>query len=128
MWMLNNRLKRRVKTVVILTVILVLSCWSSVGADMTKTVTPRISLEEQYDDNIDLEPDNEESDWITLVSPGVLLELEDHDTLLSLDYEAGFSFYRDNPSRDSTRHMAEIALDQDVTAHTRLHISDRFTR
>jgi len=128
MWMLKNRLKRHVETVVALTVILVLSSWSSVGADMTKTVTPRISLEEQYDDNIDLEPDNEESDWITLVSPGVLLELEDHDTRLSLDYEAGFSYYRDNPSRDSTRHLAEIALDQDVTSHTTLHISDRFSR
>lgn len=124
----TGRQSKYLTGLVALTLILVLSWCSSAGADMQTTVTPRLSVEEQYDDNIDLEPDNEISDWITLVSPGFLFELEDRDTVLSLDYEAGFSFYRDETDRNSTRHNAEISLAQELTSHLTLNLSDRFTR
>lgn len=101
---------------------------TSALADMTRTLTPRISVDQQYDDNIDLTSTNEDSDWITLVSPGLSLELESLQTTLSLDYEAGFSFYRDDSSRNSTRHAVGFSWDQGLARHLSLHVSDDFLR
>jgi hypothetical protein len=104
--------------------------FSTVTADaaMKKTLTPRMSIQEQYNDNIDLEPDNEESDWITLASPGISLSLEGPDTRLNLDYEVGFSQYLDNSSRDSTRHQGQTTWEQDLSEHLRFRLSDIFVR
>jgi hypothetical protein len=92
------------------------------------TFTPRISISETYDDNIDLDPDNEESDWITVVSPGANLQFESQYTKLALDYEAGFSFYAKNSSRDTIRHRGQISWDQLLAEHLRLNLNDTFSR
>jgi len=97
-------------------------------AAMRKTLTPRISIQEEYDDNIYLRSDNEESDWITLVSPGIALALEGTDTTMNLDYEAGFSFYQDHSVTNTTRHQGQLAWDQRLTRHLRLQASDTFVR
>jgi len=92
------------------------------------TFTPRISIHEQYDDNVNLEPENEDSDRITLVSPGISLDLERPNTTMTLDYEAGFSFYADNSFRNSTRHQGRVVWDQDLSRHLRFNLSDTFIR
>lgn len=97
-------------------------------ADMRKMLTPRISIQQEYDDNIDLEPENEDSDWITLVSPGISLDLESPETRLNFDYEAGFSFYRDDSSNDTTRHQGRVSWDQELGRHLSFHLSDAFVR
>jgi len=101
---------------------------ATTGAAMRKTLTPRISIQEQYDDNIYLEPENEDSDWITVVSPGISLDLETPDTTMNLDYEAGFSFYQDDTNMNSTRHQGRVAWDQRLTRYLTLNISDTFVR
>ena len=98
------------------------------GARTRKTLTPRISLQEQYDDNIYLEPENEVSDWITVVSPGISLALEGPDTTMNLDYEAGFSFYQDDMDMNSTRHQAQADWIQRLTPSVRLQASEAFVR
>jgi hypothetical protein len=85
-------------------------------------------VSETYDDNIDLDPDNEESDWITVVSPGFNLLMETQRTDLILDYEAGFTFYAQDSSRDTTRHRARIAWDQLLAEHWRLNLNNTFSR
>jgi hypothetical protein len=97
-------------------------------ATMRKTLTPRISIQEQYDDNIHLEPEDEDSDWITLVSPGISLSLEGPDTTMNLDYDAGFSYYQDDTDMNSTRHQVGAGWDQDLGEHLRFHLSDTFVR
>ena len=92
------------------------------------TFTPRFSVSETYDDNIDLEPHNKDSDWITVVSPGGNFQLESPHSQLTLDYEAGFSFYARDSSRNTTRHRALISWDQLVAEHLRLNLSDTFSR
>jgi hypothetical protein len=100
-----------------------------IGRAQTKaTFTPRVSVSETYDDNLDLAPDNEESDWITTVSPGFLLELDSQKTQLDLDYEAGFAFYAQDSSRDTTRHRARISWDQLLAEHWRLNLNNTFSR
>jgi len=103
--------------------------FTGIGRAQTKgTFTPRVSVSETYDDNIDLDPDDEESDWITVVSPGANFQLETQYTQLALDYEAGFSFYAKNSSRDTTRHRAQISWDQLLAEHWRLNLNDTFSR
>lgn len=134
---LNERSDRTTRThvptkrsvvIVILVLISGLSFTDIADATMRKTLTPRISIQEQYDDNIYLEPEDENSDWITLVSPGISLSLEGPDTTMNLDYEAGFSFYQDDTDMNSTRHQARAAWDQDLTQHLGFHLSDTFVR
>jgi hypothetical protein len=106
-----------------------LMLFPEIGRAQTKgTFTPRVSISETYDDNIDLEPDNEDTDWITVVSPGANFQLESQYTQLALDYEAGFSFYAKDSSRDTTRHRARISWDQLLAEHWRLNLNNTFSR
>jgi hypothetical protein len=110
-------------------VILFVTLSPSIGSAQTKaTFTPRISVSETYDDNIDLDPDNEESDWITVVSPGANLQLETQHTQFSLDYEFGFSFYLQNSSEDTIRHQGQISWDQQLAQYLSLNLNNNFTR
>jgi hypothetical protein len=95
---------------------------------MKMRITPRVSLEEQYDDNIALVPDNTESDWITTVSPGLLFELDSKKTRLDLDYEAGFAFYLKDSDRDTDRHRMRFLWDQKLTPHLSFQLTNNFSR
>ena len=55
-------------------------------ADTRVELTPRISVSEVYNDNIYLDYTNEESDYLTTVSPGINLTMSSQHTSLSLDY------------------------------------------
>ena len=112
----------------VLLIVAVLLVPAAANAQMQSTLTPRVSVSETYDDNIDLEPDNENSDYITVVSPGANFQLESQYTLLTLDYEAGFSFYAKDSSRDTTRHRGRISWNQLLAEHLRLNLNDTFSR
>lgn len=114
----------------IILILFLLSCLHTATtlAAMKNTLTPRISIYEQYDDNIDLQEDNEVSDWITGVSPGISLIWDGLHTKMNLDYETLFAFYQDNPSGDTTRHRGKAVWDQELSEHWRFHLSDRFLR
>ena len=115
-------------TILILVAVAVM-LFTGIGRAQTKgTFTPRVSVSETYDDNIDLDPDDEESDWITVVSPGANFQLKTQYTQLALDYEAGFSFYTKNSSRDTTRHRAQISWDQLLAKYLRLNLNNTFSR
>jgi hypothetical protein len=64
----------------------------------------RISVSEEYDDNINLEPDNEEDDWITSVTPGLTLTVETEKTDINLDYDLSLVSYADNTENNTVRH------------------------
>lgn len=115
---------------IILTLVLFLNLGflTTTGAAMRWTLTPRISIHEQYDDNVDIEPEDEHSDWITMVSPGISLGSETQHTTMTLDYEAGFSFYADDFSRNYARHQGRMEWDQDISRYLRFHVSDTFIR
>jgi hypothetical protein len=119
---------KRLVVIVILVLLSGLSFTTIAEAAMRKTLTPRISVEEQYDDNIYLLPEHEISDWITVVSPGISLDLETPETTMTLDYEAGFSFYEDDTDMNSTRHLARAEWNQPLTRYLRLQVTDVFVR
>jgi hypothetical protein len=97
-------------------------------ADYRVEMIPRISLSEVYDDNINLDVTNEESDYLTTVSPGINLTMSSQRTSLSLDYSPTWVWYDENDQNDTVRHAGSLALTQRPTEHTTLSLSDTYTR
>jgi hypothetical protein len=122
-----RRAQQLIPVITLVAIVIMLS--PGIGStDIRTTLTPRISIQEQYDDNIDLKPDSEDSDWITTVSPGFLLELQSQKTTLELDYEAGFAFYAKDSARDTNRHRARFLWGQDLSPYLSLRVADTFSR
>jgi len=69
----------------------------------------RISLSEEYDDNIFLAPDNEEDDWITSVTPGLTLSVIMEETEVNLDYDLSLRWYATNDEYDDVAHSLTLS-------------------
>jgi uncharacterized protein (PEP-CTERM system associated) len=68
-------------------------------------ITPRISLAEIYTDNIDLEPDNETSAWITEISPGISVHGSGGRFEANIDYQMENFFSSENNYNVNTNHQ-----------------------
>ena len=88
--------------------------------------TPRISVSEEYSDNIDLDPSDEKDDFITTVTPGFSLDIDARSSGLTLSYDAGYSFYDEYDEYDSWRHSASAMGWAELSRRTRLEITDTF--
>jgi hypothetical protein len=119
---------RHLLPVLIAVVLVKLLSATDVGAGTRVRLTPRLSLEEQYDDNIALVPDEKDSDWITTVSPGLLFEVDSRKTRFDLDYEAGFAIYLKDSDRDTDRHRLRFLWDQKLTSHLSFQLTNTFRR
>jgi hypothetical protein len=97
-------------------------------ADTLVELTPRISLSEVYDDNIYLDATNEESDYLTTVSPGINLTMSSQRTSLSLDYAPTWVWYDKNDQNDTVRHAGTVAFGQQVAQHVRFNLTDTYIR
>jgi hypothetical protein len=88
--------------------------------------TPRISVTQEYNDNIDLDRRNKQDDFITTVSPGFTAELLGQTAGLSLIYDPAYLFYADNSDNDYWRHVLNARLWNDFSRSTRLEIQNNF--
>ena len=68
----------------------------------------RLTASQQYDDNIFLSEDNEESEWLTTVGPGLTLSVLTEKTPITLDYDLGFTYYARNKADDELRHRLAL--------------------
>jgi len=64
--------------------------------------SPRLTLSEEYNDNIFLQPIDEESDYITTVAPGLGAAFEMDPLNLYLDYSLEYRKYQDHQEEDET--------------------------
>jgi len=87
---------------------------------------PGISVAETYDDNIFLENTNEQSDFITGISPSLTLNLLSQFTELSVRYSPTFVRYSDFTENDTTRHSGNASLNHRLTQYLRLEVSDTY--
>lgn len=90
--------------------------------------TPSISVTETYDDNIDLDSTNEQSDYITSVSPGFNLSVQGENKDLTLHYSPSFVWYDKRSEDDTVRHNGSLNYDQQLSQHVKFHISDTFIK
>jgi len=92
------------------------------------SLTPRIYVEGQYDDNIFLTETNEQDDIITTISPGVNLSYEAPTGEINLDYEYRRSFYDDFPDLDFSSHRGRAEARKDFAPWFGAGIREIFIR
>ncbi|WP_321371010.1 outer membrane beta-barrel protein [uncultured Desulfuromusa sp.] len=76
----------------------VLSCFLSpvLNAWAEIEIHPRLTIEEEYNDNIFLDSRNEEEDWITTIQPGISLDYRNRSVEATVDYFLRYRFYKNN--------------------------------
>ena len=57
---------------------------------------PYLTVEEEYNDNINLSSNNEEEDWITTLQPGISLTYDNRSIEATVDYSLRYRFYKNN--------------------------------
>ncbi len=84
--------------------VLILSLFAYINTSFAKfNIVPQIALREEYNDNIFLTASDKEHDYISVISPGLLLEYSPNSALdLSLDYALNFRFYSRNGNLNNT--------------------------
>lgn len=88
----------------------------------------RLSLSQEYNDNLYLDPDHEEDDFITIITPGIQSSLNWQRSELSCAYDIGYSKYNAHSENDSFRHRGDIGWWWDIFQNTRLSINDTYIK
>lgn len=91
-------------------------------------ITPYLYFTEEYDDNLFLNPTNEESAYITTVSPGLSLSLIKQNTQLELEYLPTFVWYSESDIDSNVRHSGTLTFAQSLAEHLRFDLSDTVLR
>jgi len=80
---------------------LLVAAWSS-NAAAELTLTPALSVREEYNDNIELTRDNRIDDFITTINPSLGISLKTSILELGADYGLNLRFYAKNSDRNET--------------------------
>lgn len=91
-------------------------------------LTPAISVGETYNDNIYLGSTNEKSDYITMVSPSLDLNILSEKNSLALQYAPTFVWYDDESQNDTVRHLGTLTFAQDLTEHLRFDLTNTYLK
>ncbi|HPL62295.1 MAG TPA: outer membrane beta-barrel protein [Syntrophales bacterium] len=89
---------------------------------------PYLSIEEQFTDNVELAPDNEKSDFITTVSPGLRVSGTGPGYAADLDYKIGFVKYARETDRDYLSHTGVFNGRLDLSRKLNLQLREQFVR
>ena len=92
------------------------------------TFLPRISVTEEYTDNLYLAEENEEDEFITIISLGFATELLWQHGGIELSYDPAAVLYHEFSENDTWRHTALLYGWADLTRNNRLEIRDAFVR
>lgn len=95
-------------------------------AEYRKEFTPRITVGQEFDDNIYLENEDEESDYMVTASPGFNLKITSLNSFLSLDYSPTWVWYHDYDENDTVRHAGRLDFSEYMTKHLRFRLSDTY--
>jgi len=106
--------------------VLVLGGTAALGYQVT--FEPRVSVSEEYSDNIYLTQEDPHADFITTVTPGFTAQLLTRRSGVELSYDPGYAMYADHSENDTWRHDASLRAWMEFSRETRLEISDRFLR
>ncbi|MFH1355230.1 MAG: outer membrane beta-barrel protein, partial [Candidatus Omnitrophota bacterium] len=90
-------------------------------------VYPYVNVEQKYDDNIYLDPNNKKDDFITTLGLGVTLEKARRRYGLKLDYRADFIKYYNYTREDTEHHTLSCLVDLKLIPF-RLRFEDSFER
>ncbi len=91
-------------------------------------LTPAITLTEEYDDNIYLAPENEESDYMTMASPSITLDMVSERGNLALNYSPTFVWYNKQSDNDTVRHNGSLSFNRALAEHLDFSFTDSYIR
>lgn len=100
--------------------------WGTDSPAAPLTFTPRVSVTEEYNDNIDLDRKDKMSDFITTVSPGFTVEWLGQTAGLRVSYDPAYSFYADHDEYNNWSHRSQASIWNDFSRSTRLELSNYF--
>ena len=89
-------------------------------------ILPSLGLSIEYDDNIELTPNNEIEDFIFHIIPGVVIELPSRKYAIRLGYQADILRYMDNTDLDTIHHFLLADARVALTVGLGLRLTDRF--
>lgn len=92
------------------------------------TVDVGLTIEEIYDDNIFLRPNDEVSDLISTITPTISLDAMSPKKGIDLDCQIGFVVYGRNSDYNTVRHAAGIDAFYRFGQYSRLDFADTFYR
>ncbi len=98
----------------------------SSAAGFQATFTPRLSITEEYSDNIFLADEDEDDDFITTISAGFTAGLTGKFSGLNLSYDPSYAFYDEFTENDTLRHSAQLSSWTNISRNTRLELNDSF--
>jgi hypothetical protein len=91
-------------------------------------VTPRISIEGRYDDNITLLNEDPIADYTTTVSPGLKISADSGSNGLELDYEFGWVKYHKETRNDYIRHRGNLEFWQKIGSQLTFRLTDAYIK
>jgi hypothetical protein len=112
----------------IIVVLSIFTFFSPVLAQQQYTLTPSLSVSETYDDNIYLDPQNEISDYITAISPGISLDVRSPRSDLLLTYVPSIVRYSRETENDTVRHLGRLTYRQDIQERFRFDFTNTYIR
>jgi hypothetical protein len=92
------------------------------------SVTPSITVGERYDDNIFQTDADKEDDFITVITPGIVLRYApSRETEINFDYEPSFEWFADETDANQISHRLLLDLKAALSRRLQVTLSDRFT-
>lgn len=98
------------------------------GADFLSKVHPYITIQEEYTDNMDLEPDDEEEDFITTISPGIRYSDMGPTAGIELDYHVGYVMHAKHSDMNYFSHNAFLNTKYITPQRIGFYFQDTFIR
>ena len=90
--------------------------------------TPSVTVSEEYNDNIFLDPEDEEDDFITGVGFGLAGAILWRTAAIELSYEGSRFMYSDNDDQDWWRNLATADIRYDISRSTRIEVNNTYLR
>jgi len=108
--------------------LVLLTVLATFGASQAAQVNflPELLLSQTYSDNIFLDPDNEEDDFITAVGVSLTGEVLWPTAALELNYTPSYNWYAQNSEEDFWRHAARLTAWKEYRRNTRFEFRNSF--
>lgn len=116
------------KKINILLIMIILLIPQQLFAKYRTEFTTYISVDETYDDNIDLDSTNEKSDWITSISPGIEINIFSQKNSFTLNYSPSIVRYKERDNNNTVRQALSLSLNESISQHIEFNITDTYLK
>jgi hypothetical protein len=124
--MKNKPVSSRLRSEPILLALLIGLVAASAAAETT--ITPSLTISEEYTDNVDQDATGAREEFITVVSPRIDLNMQQQRYQANFSYSPGFTLYHRDEDSDAVRHNATALISAQLTQQTELMLTDSYVR